>query len=327
VSRRILVLGASGFIGRHVIQALAADGSLEPVAAWHRSPLPTLPGIRQVQLDGCDQAALAAALATVDGVVNCVAGSPDTIARNGRALVAAAAALTRQQPRIVQLSSMAVYGSRSGTVTEETPLLGDVGAYSAAKVEVERAAAALPDTVILRPGCVYGPDSSQWSVRIASLLLTHRIGDLGAGGDGFSNLVHVDDVVAAVLASLRVAGAGGRAYNLAAQPRVRWNEYFTAYAMALGAVPLRRISRRRLKVETRLLAPGLKVAGMLAGRLRLGSLVPEPIPPSLARLWQQEIHLVSTRAERELGIAWTSLEQGLASTVAGLRRAGLQGDR
>lgn len=319
MSKRILLLGASGFVGRHVLRALSASGDLVPVVACHRAPLAVDSAVRQLQLDARDEVAIAGALADVDGVVNCVAGSADTIARSGRALFAATATAPLR-PRVVHLSSMAVYGSQTGDVTENAAMRGDAGAYSAAKAEVERMAAGNPNVVILRPGCIYGPGSSQWSVRIARLLLAHRIGDLGCAGDGFSNLVYVDDVIAAIIAALRTGGAGGQTYNLAAQPRVRWNEYFTAFAKALGAVPLSRITRRSLQLETRLLAPGLKVAGIVAGRLRLGSsLLPEPIPPSLARLWTQEIHLDSSRAERELGVAWTPLARGLDETVAWLR--------
>jgi nucleoside-diphosphate-sugar epimerase len=219
---------------------------------------------------------------------------------------------------------MAVYGSRIGRVEEQAVTLGDVGPYSAAKTAVEHMAAGQPAVVILRPGCIYGPGSSQWSTRIAKWLRAHRIGDRGANGDGFSNLVYIDDVVAAIVRSLTAEHAGGRTYNLAARPRVRWNEYFMAFARALGAVPVSRITRRSLKLETRLLAPPLKVAEILAGRLQLGrDRIPEPIPPSLARLWAQQIELDSSRAERELGIAWTPLERGLGQTVAGLRGPGL----
>ena len=68
------------------------------------------------------------------------------------------------------------------------------------------------DAVILRPTCVFGPGSTQWTTRIARLLKARRIGDLGSAGDGGCNLAFIDDVVAAVLAALDassdVSGAG-----------------------------------------------------------------------------------------------------------------------
>ena len=319
MTTRVLVLGASGFLGRHVIRRLAEAGGIEPVAGWHRHPPVERAGITRVRLDASSEKALAGTLSTVDAVVNCVAGAPETIARSGRALFRAAAAIT-PAPRIVHMSSMAVYGSQSGILNEDAPLLGDVGGYSEAKVAVEEAARGYPRSICLRPGCIYGPGSTQWSERIAKLIRAGRLGDLGAAGDGYSNLVHVDDVVAAIIAALGAPDAPARAYNLAAQPRLRWNDYFIAYAKALGAVPVRRISRRQLKLESKLVAPALKVADIVAQRVRPGNhWVPELIPPSLARLWMQEIHLDSSRAERELGLRLTPLADGLASTLSAAR--------
>src|SRR5207237_284416 len=112
--------------------------------------------------------------------------------------------------------------------------------------------------VVLRPGIVYGPGSAQWSERVARWLHAGRIGDLGACGDGYCNLVHVSDVCAATLKALGTRDAAGRAYNLGSPQPPTWNEYFVEYGRALGAVPVRRISRRRLRIETKILAPPLK---------------------------------------------------------------------
>lgn len=224
---------------------------------------------------------------------------------------ALASALDAKPAPLVHFSSMAVYGPAQGDIGEDHPLAQGMEGYAGAKVEAERLLSSRPAVVTLRPGCIYGPHSPQWSLRIASLLRARRIGDLGAAGDGCSNLVYIDDVVAAVLAGLR-APAGF--YNLAMAQAPDWNAYFLAYARALGAVPLKRIGERRLKVETHLLAPALKIAEIGLGRM--GLRVPPPIPPSLARLWRQPIRLLSERAERELGLRWTPLQEGLAATVA-----------
>ena len=119
-----------------------------------------------------------------------------------KALFEAAERMT-PAPRIIHLSTMSVYGSPTGLVDETAPLRGDLGPYSAAKVAAEATAAAYPHAVMLRPGCVFGPGSEQWSIRIARLLLERRLGDLGAAGDGFCNLVHVGDVVMAILRASR----------------------------------------------------------------------------------------------------------------------------
>lgn len=316
MSQRILVLGADGFIGRRVVAALARSDWACPVAVGRRER-PAAPGVTRLCCDATDESALARALADADGVVNCVASAPETMVRGAEILFRAALA---RAPAIVHFSSMAVYGSAEGDLDESAPLSGDVGAYAAAKVETERHAARYPNAVVLRPGCVYGPGSQQWSGRIARWLLARRIGDLGAGGDGCANLVHVADVATATLEALRRPETRGRAYNLAMADAPDWNEYFFRFAKALGAVPVARRSERRMALEAKLIAPPLKIAEVLARRLgmRVGGL-PEPIPPSLLRLWRQDIRLISRRAERDLGLGWTDLGRGLAETADWVR--------
>lgn len=320
MTQRVLVLGAGGFIGQRVVAALGAASWATPVAALRRAP-PAGRTIETVRLDATDAAALKEAMAFVDAVVNCVAGSPATIVAVARALAAAAGDALGQR-RVVHLSSMAVYGSAVGTVDETAELRGDVSAYAAAKLEAERISVAAGGVVLLRPGCVYGPGSVQWSQRIAHWLAARRVGDLGAAGDGICNLVYVDDVVAAVLAALRL-GVVGQAFNLGSPTPPTWNEYFLSFARALGAVPVSRISRRRLALETKLLAPPLKAAELAVRLAGLRVRVPAPLPPSLLRSWGQEIRLDVRKAGTVLGISWTPAEVGLRETAGQLRATGM----
>jgi 2-alkyl-3-oxoalkanoate reductase len=306
MTARIVVLGASGFVGRRILAALAAAGE-HAVGVVRRGD----GGPDTVPADATDAAALGPVLAGARGVVNCVVGDARTIVANARAL---AAAVPADAP-IVHFSSMAVYGSATGIVDETAALRGDTGWYAAAKAEAERALAGTPATV-LRPGIIYGPGSAQWSARIARLLHARRLGDLGAAGDGVCNLVHVDDVVAAVLAALRAPEARGQAFNLGSPEPPTWNEYFLAYARALGAVPLQRIPRWRLGLE-KLLGLPLKALEVVARKLRLpAAWLPVPITPSLLHTFGWDLRLDVTKAERLLGLRWRPLAQGLAEAAA-----------
>jgi nucleoside-diphosphate-sugar epimerase len=312
---RILILGADEFIGREVLLALAALNWATPVA----DPSAVRPGdpqrIVRRALDIRDASQIGAALRDADAVVNCLSGRPADIVAGARALQAVAAGLDHC-PRIVHLSSMSVYGSATGAVDEDAPLLGDLGAYAQAKVQAEAALAPYPARVILRPGVEYGPGEPLWSGRVARWLQAGRIGDLGAAGDGICNLLYIDDLVAAVLVALRQAGVEGSIFNLAMPAPPSWNDYFVRYGRALGAVPVRRIGPRALKLETRILAVPLKLLEITAGKLGGGDAVPPPIPPSLLRLAGQEIHLVASRAPAALGIGFTPLDEGLARAAA-----------
>jgi hypothetical protein len=73
-------------------------------------------------------------------------------------------------------------------------------------------------------------------------------------------------------------------------------------------------------VETRLVAPPLKVLESLCARAGLGAVgLPPPIPPSLLRTCNQDIRLDVHRAEGALGIEWTPLAVGLERAAAWYR--------
>ena len=320
--QRIVVLGASGFIGRRVLQMLAASEWAAPVGASRRAVSGTDHGVEMLALDATQGAALQAALKGAAGVVNCVAGDSDDIVAGARALFDAASRMT-PVPRIVHLSTMMVYGTAVGDVDEGAPLKGDWDDYSAAKAEVERLSRSYGRVVNLRPGIVYGPHSPVWSGWIGQWLRQGRIGDLAEAGLGCCNLVHVDDVVEAVARGLRLPGIEGEAFNLSLSSPPTWNDYFRQYAEALG-VAVRPISHTRLMIEKYLLAPPLKMAQLAARFAPFDA--PQPIRPWFLRLCGHAQRLDVRKAERELGMRWMPLEQGLRQTAAWLKtREGSRG--
>jgi 2-alkyl-3-oxoalkanoate reductase len=298
---RVLVLGGGGFVGRRIVAALAASGRVTPIVAMRRAEASDV-----LAFDALDPAALATALESMDGVVNCVTGTPDTIRRGASALARVAG-----NRRVVHLSSMAVYGSATGLVDENAPLQGDIGAYSAAKIEAE-AILSNSNGVMLRPGCVCGPGGRLWTGRVAQLLAAGRIGNLGAMGAGFSNLIDVEDLASAVLAALFLGQPG--AFNLALPEAPRWNDYFARFAQALD-LPCRRIPAWRLLAEGWLLAAPLKLAE------KAGLNLPPPIAPSQLRLWRQDIRMDMTAANARLGMGWTPLEETLERSAEWVRSA------
>jgi 2-alkyl-3-oxoalkanoate reductase len=312
--KSVLVLGAGGFIGRRVVTALAATAWAQPVAASRNILRARLESaVQRISLDASDRGALVRAMESASAVVSCIAGTGEEILRSGRALLEAASGPS--PPRVVFLSSMAAYGSVHGIVSEEAPLLGDLDDYALAKASVEKLAEGRPEIVRLRPGIVYGPRSPWWSDQIARLLMQHRLGDLGSGGEGFCNLVHVDDVATAVVRALELPHAGGEAINLGSPQPPTWNEYFRRYAQALGATPVRHIGGLRLLLELAVRGPSLKLAEMA-----LGGSNPWPdypaIRPWLAQLCRREVRIDVSKAERLLGMQWRSLDAGLDQTAS-----------
>jgi nucleoside-diphosphate-sugar epimerase len=296
---RVLLLGGASELVSRVGSALAAAGWAEPVV--HAG--------RVTALD-------ATTLADIDAVFSATMGAPHAIRDAANAL---GRALRGIHPafRVVHLSSMTVYGSFEGLAAESTPLRTDFGAYGAAHVEAEARLALHPGTVILRPGCEYGPGCVQWTERIARLLRARRLGDLGALGDGVCNLLFIDDLVSAVLESLQRSGVDGRRFNLGMRAPPTWNEYLIRFGRALGAVPVTRLGSRRLRAETRLLAPPLKILDLLESRWRRGpARMPPAVTPSLLHACGQDLTLDTRAAEDGLGLTWTPLAEGLARAAA-----------
>jgi nucleoside-diphosphate-sugar epimerase len=230
-----------------------------------------------------------------------------------------ATALALRVERVVHISSMVVYGEATGLVDEQSPIASEGGDYAQAKVAAERLARDFSqrggNVVVLRPSCIYGPGSEQWTGRIGRLLRAGRIGDLGLAGDGCCNLIYIDDMASAVLQALRRPGLDGEAFNVSEPDPETWNHYFVRFGRALGATPIRRISSRRLELETKFAAPVLKGLELLGRRLGSPVRMPDAIPPSLALLWRQDIRLDHRKSDELLCFSRTSLAEGLAASA------------
>jgi nucleoside-diphosphate-sugar epimerase len=294
VSAAVLVHGADNFIGSRLVEALRKKDGIE---------------VRAVAAE--DESALRRALPGAQCVAHCILGAASRVERGG-AMLYGLLAVASNAPKVVHLSSMTVYGSVTGAVDESCALRADLGPYSVAQARAEAFAANYSRAVILRSGVEYGPGCVTWSGRVARWLRAHRLGDLGEAGDGVCNLVYIDDLLSVMMSALGEQAVESGVFNVAAAHKPTWNEYFTDYAVALGATPVRRIGPRRLSLEAGIAAPLLKVAEVLAGAAGAGSRpVPPPIPPSLLRTCRQEIVLNVTHVEERLAARWTPLQEGL----------------
>lgn len=321
----VLVTGAGGFIGGAVVRRLLAHG--KPVrAGLRRLPVPGNLGAgaaaTPVRCDLADPASLGPALAGAGAIVHAAVGATDRMTAELATLLAAAEAA--RIDRIVHLSSIAVYGDRGGTVTEEMPESGPAEPYGEAKRACERMlrdwarqaeAGRHRAAVLLRPGIVYGPGSRLWIDRPLACLRAGTLGRLGPAGDGIAALVHVDDVAEAV--RLALAGLAGPrftdlALNIAGPGGPSWNAYLEALARAAG-LPVRTIGAGRFAALQALSRPAKVLA-------RLGL----PSPAGLSNFPAPgELRLFRRRAIYDAGLAqatigWRpriALDQGLADSL------------
>lgn len=217
---RVLVTGATGDVGRPVTARLLADGVM--VRALCRSTPDALPHDMEVAPGDLEKpASIAAAMEGVDAVVHCAAhlgGGGRALHRRvnvGGTLAILEAARRARVPRLVHLSSVAVYGRKDdGRVVEASdgydpcPEWRDDYAWSKIAAErwvrLYRAQGGL-DAVVLRPGIVYG-SRRDFVARVARRAPGSVLLVLGSPAM-LLPLVHADDVAEAVLRVLRVAEA------------------------------------------------------------------------------------------------------------------------
>jgi uncharacterized protein YbjT (DUF2867 family) len=212
MSDLVVVFGGSGFVGTHVVRALAKAGKRVRVAM--RRPhlgadLRVLGDVGQIQLMQANVRfpdSIARALEDADAAVNLVAVLNERGRQNFQALHVDAAraigeaAAARGITRLVHISALgaAPKGPR----------------YARTKYRGERALLeALPSAVVLRPSIVFGPED-QFYNRFANMAKFAPALPLIGGGKTRFQPIYVGDVADAVLAALDRDDARGRVYEL-----------------------------------------------------------------------------------------------------------------
>ena len=325
---RVVVTGATGFVGSAVVRSLLTAGY--PVRALCRttSRRNNLAGLDVDFVDGdiCDAGAVARAVAGARFVVHAAADyrlwAPD---RDAMMLTNVAgtrtvmeAALRAGVERIVYTSSVATLALRSdGEAADETVPLAEVaavGAYKRSKVVAERlvdmmiARDALP-AVIVNPSTPIGPRDIK-PTPTGRIIVEAACGRIPGFVDTGLNLVHVDDVAAGHLAALD-RGTIGERYILGGE-NVYLRDMLAEIARVVGRTPPRwRVPIAPL-FPLAVLAEGV---GMITGRepfLTLDGL----------RMARHHMFFNDAKARRELGYSSRPYRDGIADAIAWFRQNG-----
>jgi GDP-4-dehydro-6-deoxy-D-mannose reductase len=262
---RVLVTGADGFVGRHLVRRLVQAG--DEVAAACRPGGPVVEwtsagaaGPETLRFEVSDHESVRSALAwRPDAVAHLAAvastreashdpGGAWTVNAAGTARVLAAAAELRERgladPLVLIVSTGEVYGvARPAPRVETDPLL-PVSAYAASKLGAEVAALAewrrtALRVVIARPFPHTGPGQTTQYVAPALVQRLREARRTGATTvptgnlDPVRDLLDVHDVVEAYSALLR-RGEPGEAYNIARGEGLSVAELFERLAQLIG---------------------------------------------------------------------------------------------
>ncbi|WP_339909117.1 NAD-dependent epimerase/dehydratase family protein [Symmachiella dynata] len=256
----MLVTGATGFVGSHVVQR-AIEAGYTPRALVRESSNRALLdewGVEQVVGDFFDHDALKKAVDGVSVIVHCAAKVgdwgpiDDYRAVNVRGLehllVEAEAAGSLE--RFIQVSSLGVYEGRDhhGTDESEPATLTGMDGYTLTKAEAERLVLEhvrdnkLPATVV-RPGFIYGPRDQTVLPRLLERLKIGQVKFFGSGEQLLNN-TYVGNLVDAIFLCLEKPETIGEVFNITDGQLVSKKHYISSvaelagYPVPTGSVPL-----------------------------------------------------------------------------------------
>jgi NADH dehydrogenase len=306
----VTVFGGSGFLGRHVVRALAKRhyrirvAVRRPELAGHLQPLGRVGQIHAVQANLRYPHTVQAAARDADVVINLVG----ILAERGRQRFDEVQAAGAQA---VALAANAV-GARVVHVSAIGADDNSASLYGRTKAEGERLVlAAQPGAVILRPSIVFGPEDTFFN-RFAALARMAPALPLVGGGHTLFQPVFVGDVAEAVAKAVDGDLTAGATYELGG-PHVRSFKELMEYVLAT-------IERRRLLVPVPF--------GLMKLQAGIAQFLPNPpITPDQVAMLRHD-NVVSEAAQRDsrtlegLGIEPTSIAQVVPSYLWRFRKTG-----
>jgi nucleoside-diphosphate-sugar epimerase len=314
----VLVTGARGFIGGHLVKRLLGCGMRVRCLSREKSGGGAPGGAEAVQGDYVSGAGLREAVEGADIVFH-LAGVTKALRRGDywAGNVHAAESLARvadSVPRFVHISSLAAIGPSCGDedVTETTKP-HPVSEYGRSKLAGEQSVRRLlPAAVVVRPPVVYGPRDTDVFEMLRSI---NRGIELRIGrGERWFSAIYVDDLVEGLIATARSADAAGKTYFLTHPDAVSWSCFAATAAKLLH----RRPRTVTLPVAAAYAAGCLAEAWSRTSR-KPGILSRDKVREAAYSRWTCSAEL----ARRELEFtAAVPLEEGMARAIAWYKQQG-----
>ncbi|HEX3484768.1 MAG TPA: complex I NDUFA9 subunit family protein [Micropepsaceae bacterium] len=306
-SKLVTIFGASGFLGRHIVRALANEGwrvraaVRYPNTAHFLKPMGRVGQIQLLKTNVNDDAAVDAALRGADAAINLVGVLSESGSQRFAALHTEAAGRIAElaaKHGVAALLHVSALGASADSPSH----------YARTKAEGEaRVRAAFPGATIFRPSIVFGPEDDffnrfAWLARLSPAL------PLIGGGHTRFQPVFVGDVAEAARAVLNDPAAAGKTYELGGPEIMTMKEVMQ--------LVLKQTHRRRLLLPVPFALARVKAAIL--------GLLPNPLLTlDQVRLLQQD-NVVSAGALtlRDLSIVPTAAEAILPSYLWRFRKTG-----
>lgn len=325
---RVLLTGATGFVGSHAVPALRRAGHELRLLVRSREKTFRVLGTQgepvpeTVVGDMTDAESVAEALDGCDAVVHAAAvmfGSRSAWDANraGFRNVVEGGRARGLDPVVYVSTVSALFPPQGPVIRADDPVGTLTTPYGRSKIECERRARVLQDEgaplTVHYPAGVWGPDDPTFGEAAKGLRDGLRFGfPLTTGG---VSVVDVRDVAEALAASLE-PGRGARRYLLGGH-FLPWHEL----AERLSALTGRRV--RRFPAP----APVVRLFGRMVDVVKRVAPFDYPVTYEAAVMMTRFVPCDSGPAERELGVRFRPIDETLADSVRFLHRAGHIPDR
>jgi nucleoside-diphosphate-sugar epimerase len=326
-NKRVLITGASGFIGGRLAERLAREegacvrGLVRVAGAMDESPLQHA----EITIgDITDADAMHRAAEGCDVVVHCAAmqGARGQLSDFRRVNVDGTLNLLRAArdgnvARFIHISTINVHGfPPPPNANADSPLSFSGDFYSVSKAEGERTAwqfareNKLP-LVVVRPACTYGPRSNAWTLQ--PLRRVRRGAPVLIGnGDGICNAVYMDNLIDLIVLAMKKDAAVWQAFIGAEGRGVTWREFYGAYARMAGVT--------RLHSMPRLVALAIATVSEAAARLNGRASF---VSRASVEFYSHHVVFDISKAQKLLGYApRVSFEEGMRRTEEWLKAEG-----
>ncbi|KAF0126466.1 MAG: putative nucleoside-diphosphate-sugar epimerase [Elusimicrobia bacterium] len=300
MKKKVLVCGATGFIGRNIAEALARGGKYEVSGTRLHSPAPRLPGVRIFKCDLTDRAAVSRAVKGVDIIVQAAAvtsGAGDIVNSpwlhvTDNAVMNSLLFRAAHEHGVGQLlffSCSIMYGSSRRPVKEDdldanAPLHPAYFGAGWTKVYLERMCqfyAGLGRTryTVVRHSNVYGPHdkfdlrrSHVFGATVTKVMTAPPGGEIKVWGDGGEarDLLYVSDLVSFVEKALVRQRAPFGLFNAGAGRAVAVKDLVRRIIAASGRDLRIVFDRSGPSIRTRLCLDSSRAAARLGWKSRVG---------------------------------------------------------
>jgi nucleoside-diphosphate-sugar epimerase/predicted dehydrogenase len=239
----VLITGATGFIGGHLLDRISQAGPKLRITARHPATFANAAryAVQVAEAGVLDAEAIREAAKGVRTVYHLAVdgGSPDArrVTIEGTRNVVEAA-IEAGVECVVVLSTMYVFGfpETDAPVDERAPYRPYGGVYARSKAVMERwclrraATSGATRIVVLNPSCVFGPGGGAYTTTPYELHQQHAFAWID-GGAGAANYIYVGNLVDAILRAAEVPAAHGQRF-IVSDGCVTWREFL---APLLGA--------------------------------------------------------------------------------------------